>query len=177
MITGCYDIQTARMDIQVAFTNTMGTVPYRGAGRPEAAYFIERAMDSLAAKLGMDPADVRKRNFIPPDRFPYQTVMGNNYDSGEYTRALDHALTRAGYAELRREQQQARAQGRLVGIGLASYVEICGFEDDETSDVVVGRRRQGLGDDGGRLARPGARDGLRPARGRRAAGARSRTSP
>jgi len=137
MITGCYDIQTSRTDIQVAFTNTMGTVPYRGAGRPEAAYFIERAMDTLAARLGMDPADVRKRNFIPPDRFPYQTVMGNNYDSGEYARALDLALTRSGYGELRREQQQARAQGRLVGIGLASYVEICGFEDDETSDVVV----------------------------------------
>jgi carbon-monoxide dehydrogenase large subunit len=138
MITGCYDIQTVRAEVLVAFTNTMGTVPYRGAGRPEAAYFIERAMDMLAARLGLDPADVRKRNFIPPDRFPYDTPLGNSYDSGEYARALDHALAKAGYAELRRQQQAARAQGRLVGIGMASYVEICGFEDDEVSDVVVG---------------------------------------
>ena len=115
MITGCYDIQTSRADVQVAFTNTMGTVPYRGAGRPEAAYFIERAMDTLAAKLGMDPADVRKRNFIPPDRFPYQTVMGNNYDSGEYARALDHALAKSGYAELRREQTAGARPGPARG--------------------------------------------------------------
>lgn len=137
MITGCYDIPTLRADVQCAFTNTMGTVPYRGAGRPEAAYFIERAMDMLAARLGLDPAEVRRRNFVPPDRFPYPTPLGNSYDSGEYARALDHALARAGYADLRREQAAARQAGRLVGIGLASYVEICGFEDDEVSDVVV----------------------------------------
>src|SRR5439155_31803 len=110
---------------------------YRGAGRPEAAYFIERAMDMLAARLTLDPADVRKRNFIPPDKFPYDTALGNSYDSGEYARALDHALAKSGYPALRKEQEAARAQGRLVGIGLASYVEICGFEDDEVSDLVV----------------------------------------
>jgi len=137
MITGCYDIQTGRVEVLVPFTNTMGTVPYRGAGRPEAAYFIERAMDMLAARLGLDPAEVRRRNFIPPDKFPYTTLLGNSYDSGEYARALDHALARARYTELRREQAAARAQGRLVGIGLSSYVEICGFEDAETSDVEV----------------------------------------
>ena len=137
MITGCYDIQTARVTIEAAFTNTMGTVPYRGAGRPEAAYFIERAMNALAARLGLDPAEVRRRNFIPPDRFPYTTMMGNVYDSGDYAATLDHALTRAGYDGLRREQAAARTEGRLYGIGLASYVEICGFEDAEVSDVEV----------------------------------------
>jgi aerobic carbon-monoxide dehydrogenase large subunit len=137
MITGCYDIQTGRIEVLVPFTNTMGTVPYRGAGRPEATYFIERAMDMLAARLQLEPAEVRRRNFIPPDRFPYTTLMGNSYDSGEYARALEHALTRSRYAGQRREQAQARAEGRLVGIGLASYVEICGFEDDEVSDVEV----------------------------------------
>jgi len=137
MITGCYDIQTVRAEVLVPFTNTMGTVPYRGAGRPEAAYFIERAMDALAARLQMDPAEVRRRNFIPPDRFPYDTPLGNSYDSGEYTRALDFALDKIGYPELRRQRDAARAEGRLFGIGLASYVEICGFEDEETSDVVV----------------------------------------
>jgi CO/xanthine dehydrogenase Mo-binding subunit len=137
MITGCYDIQTARAEVVCAFTNTMGTVPYRGAGRPEAAYFIERGMDLLAAKVGLDPSEVRRRNFIPPDKFPYDTPLGNSYDSGEYTRALDYALVKAGYEELRQQQQTARAQGRLMGIGLASYVEICGFEEDEVSDLVV----------------------------------------
>jgi len=94
-------------------------------------------MDLLAAKVGLDPSEVRRRNFIPPDRFPYDTPLGNSYDSGEYTRALDHALVKAGYEELRRQQQAARAQGRLMGVGLASYVEICGFEEDEVSDLVV----------------------------------------
>ena len=137
MITGCYAVQAVRAEVVCGFTNTMGTVPYRGAGRPEAAYFIERAMDMLAVRLTLDPADVRKRNFIPPDKFPYDTALGNSYDSGEYARALDHALAKSGYPALRKEQEAARAQGRLVGIGLASYVEICGFEDDEVSDLVV----------------------------------------
>jgi aerobic carbon-monoxide dehydrogenase large subunit len=137
MITGCYDIQTARAEVVCAFTNTMGTVPYRGAGRPEAAYFIERGMDMLAAKVDLDPSEVRRRNFIPPDKFPYATPLGNSYDSGEYSRALDHALTRAGYDALRQTQQAARAHGRLTGIGMASYVEICGFEEAEVSDLVV----------------------------------------
>ncbi|MGH7326530.1 MAG: xanthine dehydrogenase family protein molybdopterin-binding subunit [Candidatus Rokuibacteriota bacterium] len=137
MITGCYDIQTARVEVVAAYTNTMGTVPYRGAGRPEAAYFIERGMDMVAARLGLDPAEVRRRNFIPPDRFPYTTMMGNSYDSGEYARALDHALDKVGYARLRKEQAEAREAGRLFGVGIACYVEICGFEDEETADVVV----------------------------------------
>ncbi len=137
MITGCYDIPAARALVEVALTNTMGTVPYRGAGRPEAAYFIERAMDLLAARVDRDPAEVRKLNFIPPDRFPYLTPMGNSYDSGEYARTLDHALQRADYPALRRQQAEARGQGRLVGVGLASYVEICGFDDPETSDIEV----------------------------------------
>src|SRR5688500_13034885 len=138
MITGCYDIATARVRVTAAFTNTMATVPYRGAGRPEAAFFIERGIDVLAARLGMDPADVRRRNFIPSDKFPYTTMMGNSYDSGDYARTLDTALTRADVAALRRRQAAARAEGRVVGIGIASYVEICGMEDDETSDVEVG---------------------------------------
>jgi carbon-monoxide dehydrogenase large subunit len=138
MITGCYDIATARVRVTAAFTNTMATVPYRGAGRPEGAFFIERGIDVLAARLGMDPADVRRRNFVPPDKFPYTTMMGNSYDSGDYARTLDTALARADVAALRRRQAAARAEGRVVGIGIASYVEICGMEDDETSDVEVG---------------------------------------
>ncbi len=138
MITGCYDIQTGRVEVVAAFTNTMGTAAYRGAGRPEGAYFIERAMNLLAAKVGIDPAEVRRRNFIRPEQFPYTTLMGHSYDSGEYAKTLDHALARADVKTLRHAQTTARAEGRLVGIGIASYVEICGFNDDETSDVEVG---------------------------------------
>jgi carbon-monoxide dehydrogenase large subunit len=137
MLTGCYDIQTARVEVVGVYTNTMGTVPYRGAGRPEAAQFIERGIHLLAARLGMDPAEVRRRNFVAADRFPYATAMGHSYDSGDYAGALAAALTRADLAALRKRQAAARAEGRLVGIGLASYVEICGFEDEETSDIEV----------------------------------------
>jgi carbon-monoxide dehydrogenase large subunit len=137
MITGCYDIQTARVEVVAAYTNSMGTVPYRGAGRPEAAYFIERGIEMLSARLGLDPTEVRRRNFIPPDRFPYSTMMGNVYDSGDYAAALARALDKAGYAVLRGTQAAARRNGRLLGIGTACYVEICGFEDDEVSDVVM----------------------------------------
>ncbi len=138
MITGCYDIPAVRTEVLGVFTNSMGTAAYRGAGRPEAAYFIERAMDLLAAELGLEPAEVRRRNFVPPTAFPYAAPMGPSYDSGNYVGALDALLARADYAGLRAEQARARAAGRLVGIGLASYVEMCGFVDDEVSDVVVG---------------------------------------
>jgi aerobic carbon-monoxide dehydrogenase large subunit len=137
MITGCYDVPAARVEVRCGFTNTMGTAAYRGAGRPEAAYFIERMLDRLAARVGRDPAEVRRLNFVPPARFPYETAVGTSYDSGEYARALDALLDRAGYAALRAEQARARAAGRLVGLGLASYVEMCGFVDEETSDVIV----------------------------------------
>lgn len=138
MITGVYDIQVGRVEVVTAYTNTMGTTAYRGAGRPEGAFFIERAMDLLAARLGMDPTEVRRRNFIAPDRFPYTTLMGNSYDSGDYAGTLEVALRRADYAGLRRRQAAAQAEGRLLGVGVACYVEICGFDDAETSDVVVG---------------------------------------
>jgi carbon-monoxide dehydrogenase large subunit len=139
MITGCYDIPAVRAKVTGVYTNTMGTAAYRGAGRPEAAYFIERMIDLLAAELGMDPADVRRKNFIPPSAFPYQAPMGPSYDSGNYAGALDALLERADYKALREAQGRARAEGRLCGIGLASYVEMCGFVDEETSDVVVGK--------------------------------------
>ncbi len=137
MLPGCYDIQAARIEVVAAFTHTMGTAPYRGAGRPEAAYFIERMVSLLASRLGLDPAEVRQKNFVPADRFPYTTVTGHVYDSGSYAATLDHALHAADYARLRAEQAAARKEGRWLGIGLASYVEICGMNEVETSDVVV----------------------------------------
>ena len=137
MAVGCYDIPAVDLDISAVYTTTTPVGAYRGAGRPEAAYYIERAVDILAQKLGMDPTELRRKNFIPPEAFPYTTATGEKYDTGEYEKALDKALEVANYSELRRMQEQARAEGRIVGIGMASYVEICGFGPWESSIVKV----------------------------------------
>ena len=121
---GAYDIPNVRSRVTAVFTNTVPTGPYRGAGRPEAAFVAERLMDAVAAELGLDPAEVRRRNFIRPEQFPYRTATGVVYDSGNYGAALDRALEVAGYSELRREQARARERGELLGIGLATYVEL-----------------------------------------------------
>ena len=125
MLTGCYDIPTAAFSADAAVTNTTPVGAYRGAGRPEAAAALERAVDHFARAVGLDPAEVRRRNFIPPERFPLTTLSGTPYDSGNYAAALDRVLEASGYDELRVEQARRRAAGdrRLLGIGLATYVE------------------------------------------------------
>ncbi|HJU27979.1 MAG TPA: xanthine dehydrogenase family protein molybdopterin-binding subunit, partial [Candidatus Binataceae bacterium] len=127
MMTGCYKIPAISFTQEMVFTNKMATDAYRGAGRPEAAYIAERTMDMVAAELGMDPVEVRRRNFVPADAFPYVTAAGLSYDSGNYQAALDKALEIIDYKKARADQAEARKQGRLVGIGIASYVEICGI--------------------------------------------------
>ncbi len=111
---------------RAAATNTTPTAAYRGAGRPEAASLIERIIDIGAAELGLDPVEIRRRNFIPPDEFPFTTAGGATYDVGEYEKALDAALEAAGYDALRAEQAERRARGDsvLMGIGVSCYVEI-----------------------------------------------------
>ena len=126
MASNVYAIPAIRCTLTEVFTNKTPTDAYRGAGRPEAIYFVERAMDMLARELGMDPAEVRRRNFIPPDRFPFKTQTGAVYDSGDYAKALDRALEKAGWEQLKAERDAARAEGRLVGLGLSMYVEVCG---------------------------------------------------
>lgn len=137
MSVGCYDIPNVDLDAKAVYTNTMAIGAYRGAGRPEAAYYIERAVDILARKMGMDPAEVRRRNYIQPDQFPYKSPAGFTYDTGEYEKALDKALDVSSYQQLRQQQEQARQEGRLMGIGMASYVEICGFGPWESSGIRV----------------------------------------
>jgi aerobic carbon-monoxide dehydrogenase large subunit len=126
MVTGVYDIPNAGFDSVSVLTNTTPVRPFRGAGRPEAAAAIERSVDLFAAEIGMDPAEVRRRNVLAPDAFPASTPGGVVYDSGAYEEALDLLLTTAGYADLRAEQQARRDRGdvRQLGIGLASYVEV-----------------------------------------------------
>ncbi len=138
MMTGVYEIPNARTEAVGVLTNKNINEPYRGAGRPEAAFLIERAMDTLARELDMDPIELRRKNFITPDKFPYTTATGAVYDSGEYEKSLDSALALVDYATLRADQAARRANGgKLLGIGLASYVEICGFGPWESGTVIV----------------------------------------
>src|SRR5207237_887342 len=116
---------------------------YRGAGRPEAIFLIERMIELAARELGIDPAEMRRRNLLPAFDEPTASISGELYDSGNYAVALERALSVAGYEQLRAEQQQARQAGRLMGIGIASYVEMAGFGPDgdlfesATVDIVV----------------------------------------
>jgi carbon-monoxide dehydrogenase large subunit len=132
MANATYDIPAIRTTLTEVFTNKTPTDAYRGAGRPEATYFVERAMDMLARELKMDPAEVRRKNFIAADRFPYQTQMGAVYDSGDYGKALDLALAASNWTSLVAERDAARKEGRLVGLGLAMYVEVCGVGPSAT---------------------------------------------
>src|SRR4051795_1093199 len=128
MLSGAYRIPNIHCDVVGVYTNTGMVDAYRGAGRPEATYVVERAMDLVARAIGDDPVAVRRRNFIPPEAFPYdpKVLNGLRYDTGEYVKALDRALAIVGYEEFRREQQAARAAGRYLGIGFSTYVEMCG---------------------------------------------------
>jgi carbon-monoxide dehydrogenase large subunit len=139
MGVGVYRIPNVDLRSTCVFTNTTPVAAYRGAGRPEAAYYLERMMDVVAAELGLAPEAVRRKNFIPPDAFPYATPTGQKYDSGEYDRALGKVLELSGYAKLRAEQKERldRKDRTLLGIGLSCYVEMCGFGPFESAEVRV----------------------------------------
>ena len=125
MMPGLYKFKSITADIVGVFTNCVPTDAYRGAGRPEATHGIERMVDLLAAELKMDPAEIRLKNFVGKDEFPYATATGLFYDSGNYAEPLRHAMAEVDYPGLRREQAAARAQGKLMGIGISTYGEIC----------------------------------------------------
>jgi len=137
MGVGVYGIANVDLQSTCVFTNSTPVAAYRGAGRPEAAYYLERLMDIVATEVGAAPEAVRRKNFIPPGAFPYAAPTGQNYDSGEYDRALTTALEIARYDELRAEQRarRAREDRRLLGIGLSCYVEMCGFGPFESAVV------------------------------------------
>jgi len=141
MASGPYDIEQVQTSYRVVVTNTAPINAYRGAGRPEATAAIERAIDLFAGEIGMDPAEVRRINLVPADKFPFTSPCGATYDTGDYVGALDKVLAGAGYAELRAEQARRRQRGdvRQLGIGLASYVEITAADADggETARLVV----------------------------------------
>jgi carbon-monoxide dehydrogenase large subunit len=135
VLCGPYRIADIFCEVVGVYTNTVFTDAYRGAGRPEATYVLERAMDLVADELGMDPAEVRRRNFLPPDAFPHADPSGLFkasggaevfIDSGNYEPALDKALALAGYADIPARKAEAKARGKLLGVGLSTYLEICG---------------------------------------------------
>lgn len=136
MLTGCYTIPHVAYEVVGVFTNTTPVDAYRGAGRPEATYLIERVVDLVAAALDMDPAEVRRKNFVPADRFPYTTAEGLTYDSGNYVHALDRALELAEYRRLREAQRQRPRDRTYLGIGLSTYVEICGLGPSSVAGAV-----------------------------------------
>ena len=156
MSSGAYALPTVDFKAVSVVTNTTPTGPYRGAGRPEAAAICERAVDLVADHLGLDPVDVRRRNFPAPSDFPFATATGMTYDTGDYEKALDEALRLADYEALRADQRQRRERdtGALLGIGVACYVEISGLggefgslslEDDGSVTVVTGSVPHGQG--------------------------------
>jgi carbon-monoxide dehydrogenase large subunit len=126
MANGQYEVPGAYVHTTGVFTNTAPLSAYRGAGRPEATYFVERLVDVVARELDVDPAELRRRNFISPDQFPFETGLGRTYDSGEYAKTLDRALDLLDYETFRERQRAAREEGRYLGVGLSCYVEACG---------------------------------------------------
>ena len=140
MASGVYAIPKIEADITAVVTNTTPTGPVRGAGRPEATQMLERAIDLFAAEVGLDPAEVRRRNFIPADAFPCTTAAGAHYDIGDYGRALELVLEHAGYDQLRERQAEQRSNSskQLLGIGLSTYVEITnGINETEFGAVEI----------------------------------------
>ena len=134
MAPGAYAFQNYSCQIDCVFTNTTPTDAYRGAGRPEATHLIERLVDILARRLDLDPAEVRRNNFAR--EFPFATATGLSYDSGDYEKTLDRALELVGYEELRGRQAQARQEGRLMGVGLSTYVEVCGIAPSAVTKAI-----------------------------------------
>ena len=136
MLSGCYTIPALKEDVYGVYTNGVPVEAYRGAGRPEATFMLERLMDMLADELGMDPAEVRRRNFIPKFDDGHEVVTTLNYDSGDYPGALEKLLEHTGYAELRAQQAAGPANGKYLGLGLSSYVEICGLGPSQVAGAI-----------------------------------------
>lgn len=138
VVTGSYDFPVAFTELDAYFTNKApGGVAYRCSFRvTEASYAIERGMDILANKLELDPVDLRKKNFVQKDQFPYKSALGFEYDSGDYEGTLDYALNKIGYAELRKEQAEKRAKGELMGIGISTFTEVVGAGPSKHFDIL-----------------------------------------
>ena len=137
MLVGCYAVPTAYVEVQGVFTNTSPVDAYRGAGRPEAIYAIERLLDVAAFDLGISPDEIRKRNFIREEQMPFSTPLGSNYDSGNFQQNLEDALKLSNWDDFESRRKAAKSRGKLLGIGLASYIERCAGGSPEQARLEV----------------------------------------
>jgi len=135
MLSGVYDIPSIYVNVKGVVTNTTPTDAYRGAGRPEAAYLIERVMDNCAAATGLTRDEIRRRNFIRPEQMPYTTALGNVYDTGEFQTVMEKCMKRADWDGFPARKAESEKRGRLRGIGLGYYIEKCGGGNPETADI------------------------------------------
>ena len=133
LLAGQYRTPAIYVEVQSVFTNTTPVDAYRGAGRPEATYVVERLVETAARELGMDPAELRRRNFIQPDQFPYETPVALTYDTGDYEASLDRALEHIDYARFAARRAESEARGRKRGIGFSSYIEACGLAPSQVA--------------------------------------------
>ncbi|MEO0496098.1 MAG: xanthine dehydrogenase family protein molybdopterin-binding subunit [Pseudomonadota bacterium] len=155
MATGLYDIPALSMDMYLVYTNTCPVDAYRGAGRPEATYLIERLVDACAADLGVDRIELRKRNFIKPEQFPYETQAGRTYDVGKFEEHLNIALAEVDWDGIQSRRAEAATRGKFRGIGCATYIEACAFagsepaiarlNEDGTATIFIGTQTNGQG--------------------------------
>ncbi|WP_426959856.1 xanthine dehydrogenase family protein molybdopterin-binding subunit [Muricoccus radiodurans] len=139
LLAGCYRTPVIYAEVKAVFTHTVPVDAYRGAGRPEATYLLERLVDVAAAETGLDRVEIRRRNFIPADGFPYQTPVALEYDSGNYQATLDAALVGADWAGFEARRAAAKARGRLRGIGLSTYIEACGIAPSAVAGALGAR--------------------------------------
>ncbi len=155
MLTGVYAIGAVHAKVEAVFTHTVPVDAYRGAGRPEAAYLVERLVAVAASELGVAPDELRRRNYVPSSAMPYRTALGLTFDHGEFARNMDDAMARAGWAGMPARRAEARARGKLRGIGMANYIERCAgpggedaeirFEPDGAVVVLAGTQSNGQG--------------------------------
>jgi len=139
LLAGCYTTAAIYAEVRAVFTHTVPVDAYRGAGRPEASYLLERIVDVAARETGIDRVEIRRRNFIQPSQFPYQTPVALQYDSGDYGATLDQALKRADWAGFEKRRAEAKGRGKLRGIGISTYVEACGIAPSAVVGALGGR--------------------------------------
>ena len=123
LLSGVYRIPAVEVVTRCHFTNTISTAPYRGAGRPESAFILERLMDMASNQLNIDPIEIRRKNLITSDEMPYQTALMFSYDSGEFIEIMDEAVKEANWSEFEERKKESESKGKLRGIGLACYLE------------------------------------------------------
>jgi carbon-monoxide dehydrogenase large subunit len=139
LLAGTYTTPAIYVEVKAVFTNTVPVDAYRGAGRPEACYVVERLVDAAAREMKIDPVELRRRNFIPKDAYPYQTPVALTYDSGDYATTLDMALKAADYAGFEKRRQESAKRGKLRGIGIATYIEACGLAPSAVAGALGAR--------------------------------------